>query len=119
MRSDIMKEGSARPPALLKAASLSDGRSPATSEAQLLQRVVRPHAPGQGGPRGQDGVLDGRQHATEFNTIAVCDSIAMGHEGMRYSLCAGIDCRFHRCMALTALTPWCSYQAATRWCPAC
>ena len=35
----------------------------------------------------KDGVLMNGGTPLEFNTIAVCDGIAMGHEGMRYSLC--------------------------------
>ena len=35
----------------------------------------------------KDGVLAAGGTPIEFNTIAVCDGIAMGHEGMRYSLC--------------------------------
>jgi dihydroxy-acid dehydratase len=35
----------------------------------------------------KDGVLMAGGTPFEFNTIAVCDGIAMGHEGMRYSLC--------------------------------
>ncbi|MCL2882315.1 MAG: dihydroxy-acid dehydratase [Coriobacteriia bacterium] len=34
----------------------------------------------------KDGVLAGGGTPLEFNTIAICDGIAMGHEGMRYSL---------------------------------
>ena len=34
----------------------------------------------------KDGVLASGGTPVEFNTIAVCDGLAMGHEGMRYSL---------------------------------
>lgn len=34
----------------------------------------------------KDGVLSSGGTPLEFNTIGVCDGIAMGHEGMRYSL---------------------------------
>ncbi len=34
----------------------------------------------------KDGVLANGGTPMEFNTIAVCDGIAMGHDGMRYSL---------------------------------
>ncbi len=34
----------------------------------------------------KDGVLMGGGTPVEFNTIGVCDGIAMGHEGMRFSL---------------------------------
>jgi dihydroxy-acid dehydratase len=36
----------------------------------------------------KDGVLASGGTPMEFNTIAVCDGLAMGHEGMRYSLCS-------------------------------
>jgi len=35
----------------------------------------------------KDGVLAAGGTPFEFNTIGVCDGIAMGHEGMHYSLC--------------------------------
>ncbi len=35
----------------------------------------------------KDGVLAAGGTPMEFNTIAVCDGIAMAHEGMKYSLC--------------------------------
>ena len=34
----------------------------------------------------KDGVLSAGGTPVEFNTIAVCDGIAMGHSGMKYSL---------------------------------
>ena len=34
----------------------------------------------------KEGILEAGGTPFEFNTIAVCDGIAMGHEGMRYSL---------------------------------
>ncbi len=36
--------------------------------------------------RVREGVAAGGGVAFEFNTIGICDGIAMGHEGMRYSL---------------------------------
>ena len=36
----------------------------------------------------KDGVLANGGTPFEFNSIAVCDGIAMGHEGMKYSLCS-------------------------------
>ncbi|MCL2194505.1 MAG: dihydroxy-acid dehydratase [Oscillospiraceae bacterium] len=36
----------------------------------------------------KDGVLANGGTPVEFNTIGVCDGLAMGHEGMRYSLCS-------------------------------
>ena len=34
----------------------------------------------------KEGIIAGGATPFEFNTIAVCDGLAMGHEGMRYSL---------------------------------
>jgi dihydroxy-acid dehydratase len=36
----------------------------------------------------KDGVLQNGGTPMEFNTIGVCDGLAMGHEGMKYSLCS-------------------------------
>jgi dihydroxy-acid dehydratase len=36
----------------------------------------------------KDGVLMNGGTPMEFNVIAVCDGLAMGHEGMKYSLCS-------------------------------
>lgn len=36
--------------------------------------------------RVREGVAAGGGTPFEFNTIGICDGIAMGHEGMRYSL---------------------------------
>jgi len=36
----------------------------------------------------KDGVLAAGGNPAEFNTIGVCDGLAMGHEGMKYSLCS-------------------------------
>jgi dihydroxy-acid dehydratase len=36
----------------------------------------------------KDGVLSCGGTPMEFNTIGVCDGLAMGHEGMKYSLCS-------------------------------
>ena len=38
------------------------------------------------GKKAKDGVLAAGGVAFEFHTIAICDGIAMGHEGMKYSL---------------------------------
>ena len=56
----------------------------------------------------KDGVLIAGGTPMEFQTIGVCDGLAMGHEGMRYSLCSreiiadSIECmvRAHRLDAL-------------------
>jgi dihydroxy-acid dehydratase len=56
----------------------------------------------------KDGVLSSGGTPMEFNTIGVCDGLAMGHEGMKYSLCSreliadSVECmvRAHRFDAL-------------------
>jgi len=92
MRSNIMKEGAQRAPqrSLLKATGLSDGqiRRPLIGIANSFNEVVPGHVHLDKVARAvKDGVLMAGGTPLEFNTIAVCDGIAMGHEGMRYSLC--------------------------------
>ena len=59
--------------------------------------------------------------AKEFNTIAVDDGIAMGHDGMLYSLPSReiIADRSSTWSTRTARTPWCASPTATRSPPAC
>ena len=92
MRSDQMKKGDERAPqrSLLKAAGLSDGqiRRPLIGIANSFNEVVPGHVHLDKIARAvKDGVLMAGGTPLEFNTIAVCDGVAMGHEGMRYSLC--------------------------------
>ncbi len=91
MRSCEIKEGIEKSPhrALLKALGVSDKDMPkpfigiANSYTNIvpghihLQKIAQAAAEG---IRAAGGV------PFEFNTIAVCDGIAMGHQGMRYSL---------------------------------
>lgn len=45
----------------------------------------------------KDGVLANGGTPMEFGVIGVCDGIAMGHEGMKYSISSPrSDCRQHR-----------------------
>jgi len=86
-----MKKGAERAPqrSLLKASGLTDSQIykplvgvvnsfneivPGHTELQLIARAVK------------DGILANGGTPLEFNTIAMCDGIAMGHEGMKYSL---------------------------------
>lgn len=92
MRSDTMKQGAHRAPqrSLLKAAGLPDEqiRRPLIGIANSFNEVVPGHVHLDKVARAvKDGVLMAGGTPLEFNTIAVCDGIAMGHEGMRYSLC--------------------------------
>ena len=91
-RSDAVKTGPERTPhrSLLKACGLTDGqmKKPFIGIVNSFNEVVPGHIHLQQIARAvKDGVLMAGGTPLEFNTIAVCDGIAMGHEGMRYSLC--------------------------------
>jgi dihydroxy-acid dehydratase len=91
MRSDLMKKGVARAPhrSLLKALGLTDTEiaRPIIGIANSANEVVPGHA-------GLDsiaemvkaGIREAGGTPMEFCTIGVCDGIAMGHMGMKYSL---------------------------------
>ena len=91
MRSDIIKKGAQRSPhrALLKAAGLTDAdiRKPLIAICSSHTDVVPGHT-------HLDAVVDFIKDKVRsfgatplvFNTIAICDGIAMGHTGMKYSL---------------------------------
>ena len=60
--------------------------------------------------------------AKEFNTIAVDDGIAMGHDGMLYFAAVARDHRRHASNTWStpiAPTPWSASPTATRSRPAC
>jgi dihydroxy-acid dehydratase len=91
LRSDAVKVGFQRAPhrALLKALGLSDEdiKKPFIGVVNSYTNVVPGHVHLQqvaeavkAGIRSAGGV------PFEFNTIGICDGIAMGHNGMRYSL---------------------------------
>ncbi len=91
MRSDIMKKGPERAPqrSLLKAAGYSDNeiRKPLIAVVNSFNEIVPGHVHLKRIARAvKDGILAAGGTPMEFNTIAVCDGIAMGHEGMKYSL---------------------------------
>lgn len=91
-RSDAVKKGPERTPhrSLLKACGLTDGqmKKPFVGIVNSFNEIVPGHIHLQQIARAvKDGVLMAGGTPFEFNTIAVCDGIAMGHEGMRYSLC--------------------------------
>ncbi|NLV57679.1 MAG: dihydroxy-acid dehydratase [Clostridiales bacterium] len=91
-RSDAVKTGPERTPhrSLLKACGLTDSqiRKPFVGIVNSFNEIVPGHIHLQEIARAvKDGVLMAGGTPLEFNTIAVCDGIAMGHEGMRYSLC--------------------------------
>ena len=91
MRSDIMKEGAERAPqrSLLKAMGYTDRqlKKPLIGIVNSYNEVIPGHIHLQSIARAvKDGVLAGGGTPMEFGVIGVCDGIAMGHEGMKYSL---------------------------------
>ncbi|MGI6248867.1 MAG: dihydroxy-acid dehydratase [Acutalibacteraceae bacterium] len=92
MRSDLMKAGCERAPqrSLLKANGLTDKQieRPLVGIVNSFNEIVPGHIHlNQIARAVKDGVLAAGGTPLEFNTIGVCDGIAMGHEGMKYSLC--------------------------------
>ncbi len=91
MRSKFIKEGAARAPhrSLLKACGVKDKDidKPFIAVVNSFTEIVPGHIHLR---RLADAVKEGIREAGglpfEFNTIAVCDGLAMGHNGMRYSL---------------------------------
>ena len=91
MRSDEMKQGYVRAPnrSLLRALGITDDEMnmPFIGIANSWNTVVPGHINlRQVAERVREGVAAGGGVPFEFNTIGICDGIAMGHEGMRYSL---------------------------------
>lgn len=91
MRSDVIKKGLARTPhrSLLKANGLSDAEidRPLIGIVNSFNEIVPGHTHlNQIARAVKDGVIAAGGTPLEFNTIGVCDGLAMGHEGMRYSL---------------------------------
>ena len=92
MISDRIKLGAERAPhrSLLKATGLTDAQiaRPLIGIVNSFNEVVPGHTHLNLIARAvKDGVLAAGGTPLEFNTIGVCDGIAMGHEGMKYSLC--------------------------------
>ena len=91
MRSDEIKQGVERAAhrALLKALGLTDSdiAKPFIGIANSYTTIVPGHIHlRQLAEAAKEGILQAGGTPFEFNTIAVCDGLAMGHEGMRYSL---------------------------------
>ncbi len=91
MRSDEIKQGMARAPhrALLKALGLTNKEiaKPFIGIANSYTTIVPGHIHLRTIAEAvKEGISNAGGTSFEFNTIAVCDGIAMGHEGMRYSL---------------------------------
>ena len=91
MRSDNMKAGAERAPqrSLLKAMGYTNEqiKKPLIGIVNSFNEVIPGHIHLQTIARSaKDGVLMAGGTPMEFNVIGVCDGIAMGHEGMKYSL---------------------------------
>jgi len=91
MRSDTVKKGFQRAPhrGLLHACGLSDADidKPFIGIANSYCDIVPGHVHlNKVGQIVKSSVREAGGTAFEFNTIAVCDGIAMGHTGMKYSL---------------------------------
>jgi dihydroxy-acid dehydratase len=91
LRSDAVKVGVERAPhrALLKALGLADSdlKKPFIGVVNSYTSVVPGHAHlNQVADAVKEGIVSAGGVPFEFNTIGICDGIAMGHSGMRYSL---------------------------------
>lgn len=91
MRSDEVKKGIERAPhrALLRAAGLTarDIERPFIGVANSWNEIVPGHIHlKELAKSAKEGIKGAGGMPFEFNTIAICDGIAMGHEGMRASL---------------------------------
>jgi dihydroxy-acid dehydratase len=91
MRSDAMKKGSERAPhrSLFKALTLTDEelKRPIIGIANSASDVIPGHKHlSELADAVKTGILMAGGTPVEFNTIGVCDGIAMGHKGMKYSL---------------------------------
>jgi dihydroxy-acid dehydratase len=91
MRSDVVKKGVQRAPhrALLRACGLTDSdiEKPFIGIANSYCDIVPGHVHlNKVSQIVKQAVRKAGGVAFEFNTIAVCDGIAMGHSGMKYSL---------------------------------
>ncbi len=93
MRSDLMKEGVSRAPhrALLKALGITDtemGR-PFVAVVCSESDYIPGHAHlGQIADAVEAGIRGAGGVPFRFDTIGVCDGLAMNHKGMKYSLCS-------------------------------
>jgi len=107
MRSDIVKKGPQRGPhrSLLKATGLSDDdiRRPLIAVVNSYTDVVPGHVHLDAvGEFIKQRIRAAGATPLVFNTIAICDGIAMGHEGMKYSLASReliADCVESMCQA--------------------
>jgi len=91
LRSDAIKVGVQRAPhrALLKALGITDNdmNKPFIGVVNSFTNIVPGHMHlNQVANAVKEGIISAGGVPFEFNTIGICDGIAMGHNGMRYSL---------------------------------
>jgi dihydroxy-acid dehydratase len=91
MRSEGVKRGFERAPnrALLRSLGITEGEmdEPFIGVADAWNTIVPGHVHlRQISEKVREGISAGGGVAFEFGVIGICDGIAMGHEGMRYSL---------------------------------
>ncbi len=126
MKSDQIKTGIEKAPhrALLKSLGLNDDdmTKPFIGVANSYTNIVPGHIHlRQIGEAVKEGILAAGGIPFEFSTIAVCDGIAMGHIGMRYSLPSReiVADSVESCSAHTASTESSWSLTATKSLPAC
>ncbi len=90
-RSDLIKKGLERTPhrALLKACGKKDAdfNKPFIAVVNSWTDIVPGHIHLRGLAKAvKEGIKEANGAPFEFHTIAVCDGLAMGHKGMKYSL---------------------------------
>ena len=91
MKSDVVKKGIERAPhrSLLRAVGCSshDWDKPFIGVINSFNDIVPGHIHLESVAAAvKEGIREGGGVPFEINTIAVCDGIAMNHEGMKYSL---------------------------------
>lgn len=91
MKSDNIKKGVQRAPhrSLLRACGVTDEqmKRPFIGVANSFTEIVPGHIHlNQVSEAVKQGISEGGGVPFEFNTMAICDGLAMNHEGMRYSL---------------------------------
>ena len=91
MRSDLLKDGVTRLPhrSLLKALAITDSemKKPFIAVVSAQSDYIPGHMHlGEIAQAVKDGIRNAGGVPFEFNTIGVCDGLAMNHNGMRYSL---------------------------------
>jgi len=93
MRSDLMKDGATRAPqrSLLHALGLTDNemKRPFIAVVNSASDYIPGHRHLKDiGEAVKAGIRNAGGVPFEFNTIGVCDGLAMNHKGMKYSLCS-------------------------------